>query len=79
MNIISSYLKHEIGRNDGLNTLCQNCGFDYQQRVLKTFPGHGHIRSKEGVVLLAFTGEFLYIWLIIPFSCGSIPLILVLI
>ena len=30
-----------IGRNGGLSTLCHNCGFDFQQRVLKTFPGPG--------------------------------------
>ena len=28
-----------IGRDGGLSTLCHGCGFDYQLRVLKAFPG----------------------------------------
>ena len=30
-----------IGRDGGLITLCQSCGFARQQRVLKMFPGPG--------------------------------------
>ena len=32
-----------IGKDSGLSTLCHSCGFACQQRVLKRFPGHGHI------------------------------------
>ena len=39
-----------IGRDGGLSTLCHSCGFACQQRVLKTFPGPGYLRSKDGVV-----------------------------
>ena len=39
-----------IGRDGGLSTLCHSCGFAYQQRVLKTFPGPGYLRSEDGVV-----------------------------
>ena len=41
-----------IGRDGGLSTLCHSCGFACQQRVLKTFPGPGYLRSKDGVVWL---------------------------
>ena len=34
-----------IGRDSGLSTLCHGCGFACQQRVLKTFPGLGYLRS----------------------------------
>ena len=39
-----------IGRDGGLSTLCHSCGFACQQRVLKTFPGPGYLRSEDGVV-----------------------------
>ena len=39
-----------IGRNGGLSTLCHSCRFACQQRVLKTFPGPGYLRSEDGVV-----------------------------
>ena len=39
-----------IGRDGGLSTLRYSCGFACQQRVLKTFPGPGYLRSKNGVV-----------------------------
>ena len=29
---------------------CHSCGFACQQRVLKTYPGPGYLRSKDGVV-----------------------------
>ena len=35
-----------------LSTLCHSCRFACQQRVLKTFPGHGYLHSKDGVVWL---------------------------
>ena len=38
-----------IGRDVVLSTLCHSCGFACQQRVLKTFPGPGHLRSEDGV------------------------------
>ena len=38
-----------IGRDGGLNTLCHNCEFYFQQRVLKRFPGPGYLFSKDGV------------------------------
>ena len=41
-----------IGREGGLSTLCHSCGFACQQRVLKTFPGPGYLRSEDGVVWL---------------------------
>ena len=41
-----------IGRDGGLSTLCHSCGFACQQRVLKTFPGPGYLRSEDGVVWL---------------------------
>ena len=39
-----------IWRNGGLSNLCHSCGFACQQRVLKTFPGPGYLRSEYGVV-----------------------------
>ena len=41
-----------IGRDGGLSTLCHSCGFACQQRVLKTFPGPGYLRSEDGVIWL---------------------------
>ena len=38
-----------IGSNGGLSTLCHRCGFACQQRVLKTFPGLGYLRSEDKV------------------------------
>ena len=40
-----------IGRDCGLSTLYHSCGFDYQQRMLKSFPGPGHLCFKDdGIV-----------------------------
>ena len=39
-----------IGRDGGLSTLCHSCEFDCHQRVLKTFPGPGYLRSEDRVV-----------------------------
>ena len=38
-----------IGRDGGLSTLCHNCKFGCQLRVLKTFPDPGYLRFKDGV------------------------------
>ena len=40
------------GRDGGLSTLCHNCRFACQQRVLKTFPGPGCLHSEVEVVCL---------------------------
>ena len=45
-----------IGRDDGLSTLFYSCGFDYQHRLVKTFPGSGSLCSEDEVV-----------WLWVPF------------
>ena len=34
----------------GLSTVCHSCRFACQQRVLKTFPGPGYLRSENGLV-----------------------------
>ena len=39
-----------IGRDGSLSPLCHSSGFAFQQRVLKTFPGPGYLRSEDGVV-----------------------------
>ena len=39
-----------MGRDGALSTLCHNCGFAFQQRVLKTFPSPGYLRFEDGVV-----------------------------
>ena len=33
-----------------LSTLCHGCGFDYQQKVIKMFPGPDCVHSKDGIV-----------------------------
>ena len=35
-----------------MSTLCHSCGFACQQRLLKTFPGPGYLRSEDGVAWL---------------------------
>ena len=67
------------GRDGGLSTLCHSCGFACQQRVLKTFPGPGYLRSEDGVVWLWHLLVNLYIWLTISSYYGSINLTLGLI
>ena len=42
--------KYMLKLNDELSTLCRGCRFACQQRVLKTFPDPGYLRSKDGVV-----------------------------
>ena len=39
-----------IRRDGGLSTLCHNCGFPCQQRMLKTFPDPGYLRFEDRVV-----------------------------
>ena len=39
-----------IERDGGLSALCHSCGFAYQQRVLKSFPGSSYNRLEDGVV-----------------------------
>ena len=68
-----------IGRDGSLNTLCQSCGFACQQRVLKTFPGLGYLRSEDGVVWQWHLLVNLYIYFTISFCYDSISLTLVLI
>ena len=48
-----------IRRDGGLSTLCHGCGFASQQRVLKTFPSPGYLRSEDGVVWLTL-GNWLF-------------------
>ena len=52
-----------IERDDGLSTLCHSCGFAFQQRVLKTFPGPGCLRSEDGLVWLWHSLVNLYIYI----------------
>ena len=47
-------------RRDG--GLCQSCRFDYQQWVLKTFPGLDYLRSKDGVAWLYHLLVHLYVY-----------------
>ena len=68
-----------IVRDDGLSTLCHSCGFDYQQRVLKTFPGPGYFNSDDEVVWLWHPLVNLYIWLTSSSCYGSMLLALGLI
>ena len=50
-----------LGRNSVLSTLCQSCGFNYRQQLLKVFPGPGCFHSKDGVVWLWHLLANLYI------------------
>ena len=54
-----------IGSDGGLNPLCHTCGFVCLQRVLKTFPSHGYLHSKDEVVWLWQSLVNMYIWLTI--------------
>ena len=47
---IYMYIYKHIIHTYGLSTLCHNCGFACQQRVLKTFPGPDYLHSEDGVV-----------------------------
>ena len=47
----SIFLKLVLIERDGsFSTLCHSCVSDYQQNVVKTFPGRGYLRSEDGVV-----------------------------
>ena len=39
-----------IGRDSAFSTLYHGLVFDYQERLLKTFPGPGLLHSEDGVV-----------------------------
>ena len=56
-----------IGRDGGLSTLCQRCGFDCQQRVLKKFPSPGYLHSEDGIVWLwpSLVNLYIYIYIIL--------------
>ena len=64
----------------GCVTLCHSCAIDCQQRVAKnvSWPWLSPLRG-WGSLAMAFSGEFLYIWLTISSCYGSIPLTLRLI
>ena len=68
-----------IGRHGGLSTLCHICKFACQQKVLKTFPGPGYLRSEDEIVWLWHLFVNLYIWLTSSSCYGSILLTFVLI
>ena len=42
-------IRLRLERDGGSSTLCYSSGFACQQRVLKTFPGPGYLRSEDGV------------------------------
>ena len=63
-----------IVRDVGLSTLCHSCLFACQQRVLKTFPGHGYVHSEDGVVWIWHPLVNLCLWLTISFGYSWIPL-----
>ena len=67
-----------IGRDGGLSTLYHSCEFACQQRVLKTFPGPGYLRSEDAVVWL-WHSLVNCIWLTISSCYGWILLALGLI
>ena len=67
------------GRECGLITLCNSCGFLCQKRMLKMFPGPNNLHFENGVVWLWHTLVNLYICLKLLSSLGSIPLELLLI
>ena len=47
-----------------MNTLSHSCRFDYQQRVLKTFPGPGYLCSENGLFWLKHSLDeyIVYMW-----------------
>ena len=47
--------------------MCHSCGFACQQRVLKTFPGPGYLRSEDGLVCLWHLLVNLYTYIIYNF------------
>ena len=54
-----------IGRDGDLSTLCHSCEFACQQKVLKSCPGPGYLRSKDGVVWLCHLLVNLYLYIYI--------------
>ena len=53
-----------IGRNSGLSTLCHNCRFACQQKVLKMFPGPGFTQIWDSLTMTFFV-KFGYVSLTI--------------
>ena len=41
-----------VERDGSLSTLCHNCGFVYQHRLLETFPGPGYLCFEDGIIWL---------------------------
>ena len=70
---------HIYVRDGGLSILCHSCAFACQQKVLKTFPGPGYLRSEDEIVWLWHLFVNLYIWLTSSSCYGSILLTFVLI
>ena len=67
-----------IERDDGLSALCHICGFAFQQRVLKTFPGPGCLRSEDGLVWLWHSLVNFYIYIYIYIYIYSMELWIIL-
>ena len=60
-----------IVRDGALSTLCHSCRFSCQQRMLKTFAGHGYLHSHDGVFWLWHPLVNFYLWLTISSCYGS--------
>ena len=45
-----------------MSTLSHSCGFAYQPRVLKTFPGPGYLRSRE-IDIYVYVYIYIYIYI----------------
>ena len=56
------------GRDGGFSILCHSCVLEFQQSVLKVFPGSSYLLSEDGVVWLCHPLVNLYICLTIS-SC----------
>ena len=61
--------------------LCHSCRFACQKRVLKTFPGHGYLRSEDGVAwlchLLVNLYMYMYLYIYIYIYIHSIFILLI--
>ena len=60
-HFILQQLNPHDSKDGSLSTLCHSCGFDYQQSVLKTFPGTGYPCSEDGVVLTCMLCIYLFL------------------
>ena len=47
------YKERQRERDGGFSTLFHSCECNYQQRVLKSFPGSGYLRFEDGVVCMS--------------------------